>query len=217
MLLLPPPSCEQAPGQLLKRGERLLEPDVYLGQWGDRPAVIKDYGRYRCTPLAPLARWLVRREARALGRLTGWRHAPALLGTMGGLWLGMEFVPGNTLSDTVAPASQVFDQLRGAVRAMHRAGITHNDLHGANVLVFAGTPVLIDFASALRLPRWLRNSFFGRQLRRSDLARVIKLQQRMTGRAPTPAQAVVLAQPGWVAALRRTWTALYGLLKAGRG
>ena len=213
VLLLPTPTCEQSPGRLLKRGERLLEPDVYLGAWGERPAVIKDYGRYRWTPLAPLARWLVRREARVLGRLRGWRHAPALLGTMGGLWLGIEFVPGSTLSETAAPASHLFDQLRGAVRAMHRAGITHNDLHGANVLVFAGTPVLIDFAAALRLPRWLRSSFVGRQLRRSDLARVVKLQQRLTGRPPTAAQATLLAQPGWVTALRRTWTGLYGWLK----
>ena len=218
MLLLPTPTCEQStceqsPGRLLKRGERLLEPDVYLGAWGERPAVIKDYGRYRWTPLAPLARWLVRREARALDRLRGWRHAPALLGTRGGLWLGMEFVPGSTLSETMAPGSHLFDQLRGAVRAMPRAGITHNDLHGANVLVFAGTPVLIDFASALRLPRWLRHSFVGRQLRRSDLARVVKLQQRLTGRPPTAAQSALLAQPAWVTALRRAWTRIYGWLK----
>ena len=28
-----------------------------------------------------------------LQRLGGWKHAPALLGTLGGLALGMEFIP----------------------------------------------------------------------------------------------------------------------------
>src|SRR5690606_26557436 len=119
--------------QLLKRGERLLEPDVYRTELAGRAAVVKDYRRYRGTPLSPLARLLVRREARVLRRLSGWKHAPALLGTVGGLALGMEFVPGHTLSAGAQELSQeVFDQLQGALARLHAAGITHNDLHGTN-------------------------------------------------------------------------------------
>lgn len=100
--LIPCPSARGAavpalPRRLLKRGERLLEPDVYLTRVDDAPAVVKDYGRYRRTPLAPLARVLVRREARHLRRLRGWAHAPMLVGVVGGLALAMEFVPGGAL------------------------------------------------------------------------------------------------------------------------
>ncbi len=200
--------------QLLKRGERLLEPDVYRTKLDGRPAVVKDYRRYRGTPLSPVARLLVRREARVLRRLNGWKHAPALLGTLGGLALGMEFIPGDTLSASVQGVSQeVFDQLQNALARLHAAGITHNDLHGTNVMVSAGVPVLLDFTSALRAPRWLRNNPISRQLRRSDMKNLVKMRQRLTGQRPTPEQAALLAEPGWVLAVRTTWKRLYRRIK----
>ncbi|RPE74705.1 phosphotransferase [Vulcaniibacterium tengchongense] len=202
------------PTRLLKRGERLLEPDVYLTHLRGRPAVIKDYGRYRRTPLSPFARLLVRREARVLRRLRGWRHAPALLGTFG-LALGIEFVPGVPLGEAaLETGSAVFQQLRGAVAALHAAGITHNDLHPANVLVCGTTPVLIDFASALRTPRWLRRLPPVRELRRSDMANVLKMQQRLTGEPPSPREAALLARPRWVRSVRSFWQRHYRRLKA---
>src|SRR3546814_2162479 len=82
---------------MLKHGTRLLEPDVYVARVGARQAVFKDCRRYKWTPLAPLARLLVRHEARVLDRLSGWGYAPALLGTVGGLVLGMEFINGRVL------------------------------------------------------------------------------------------------------------------------
>src|SRR5690606_19499835 len=142
-------------------------PDVYRTVVDGTPAVVKDYRRYRGTPLSLVARLLVRREARVLQQLNGWKHAPALLGTMGGLALGMEFIPGTTLSAGVQVGQEVFDQLHGALLRLHAAGITHNDLHGTNVVVSAGVPVLLDFTSAWRSPRWLRNGPIARQLRRS--------------------------------------------------
>src|SRR5690606_30569520 len=115
-LTLPSPSFDAAREvQILKRGERLLEPDVYRTCVDGRPAVIKDYRRYRGTPLSPLARLLVRREARVLRQLQGWKHAPALLGTMGGLALGMEFIPGTPLSACMQVGQDVFDQLQSAL------------------------------------------------------------------------------------------------------
>ena len=51
-----------------------------------------------------------------------------LLGTIGGLALGIEFIPGQTLGEVALDAgSHVFQQLRGAVASLHAAGITHND------------------------------------------------------------------------------------------
>lgn len=200
--------------RLLKRGERLLEPDVYLSELRGQPAVIKDYTRYRWTPLSPLARLLVRREARVLRRLRGWRHAPGLLGTIGGLALGLEYVPGQPLGrEPLRGPHEVFRQLQGAVATLHAAGITHNDLHAANVLVHGDTPVLIDFASALRTPGWLRHVPLVRELRRSDMASVFKLQQRLTGLAPTPRQAAALAPPAWVTAIRDGWKRFYRWFK----
>ncbi len=195
--------------QLLKRGERFLEPDVYRTCMQGQPAVVKDYTRYQGTLLSPLARLLVKREARMLGRLTGWRHAPALLGTMGGLALGMEFIPGETLSSAQAVSAEVFEQLQHALSRLHGEGITHNDLHGTNVVVSAGVPVLLDFTSAWRTPRWLRRGPLSRQLRRSDLKNLLKMRQRMTGQPPSPRQAALVADPAWVAAIRQGWKRFY--------
>lgn len=203
--------------QLLKRGQRLLEPDVYRTCLHGRAAVVKDYTRYRHTPLSWVARLPMRREARILRRLAGWRHAPALLGTLGGLALGMEFIPGDTLSDSARfVGREVFDQLQSALNKLHSAGITHNDLHGTNILVNAGVPVLIDFTAAWQAPRWLRNSVIARQLRRSDHANLLKMRQRLTGLEPTPEQARLIAEPSWVRRLRRAWKRGYRRLKGGR-
>ena len=199
-----------APTRTLKRGTRVLEPDVYVAPVGGRHAVLKDYRRYRRTPLAPLARLLVRREARNLERLRGWGHAPQPVATTDALVLGMEYIDGQPLGDDMSAVSiDVFQQLRAAVGALHAAGIAHNDLHRSNILVSGGVPKVVDFAAALAMPGWLARSGFGRQLLRSDLAKVVKLQTRLAGTAPSPEDARVLVDPGWVRALRGTWTRLY--------
>ncbi len=200
---------DAAPAELLKRGERLLEPDVYRTCLNGQAAVVKDYTRYRGTPLSPLARLLVRREARILQRLSGWKHAPALLGTIGGLALGMEFIPGQTLTAAQYVGVEVFEQLQQALSRLHAAGITHNDLHGTNVMISGGVPVLVDFTSAWRAPRWLRRSPVSRQLRRSDMKNLLKMRQRLTGLRPTPSQAAQIADPAWVAGVRVAWKRFY--------
>ncbi len=63
--------AQDATTRVLKRGERLLEPDVYLLPMHGVPAVVKDYGRYRRTPLAPLARMLVREKQRNAAESAG--------------------------------------------------------------------------------------------------------------------------------------------------
>ena len=204
-----------SPDALLKRGERLLEPDVYRARINGRLAVIKDYRRYRGTALAPFARLLVRREARVLRQLAGWKHAPALLGVIGGLALGMEYVNGQTLSDIQAVGSDVFDQLQKALDRLHADGITHNDLHGTNVMVAAsGVPVLIDFTSAWRTPRWRRNNPIARQLRRSDMKNLLKMRRRITGQAIPEELAAKVAEPKWVQVIRNGWKNAYARFKS---
>lgn len=194
---------------LLKQGTRLLEPDVYRTDLNGRPVVVKDYGRYRRTPLAPLARLLVRHEVSILRHLNGWRHAPALLGTLGGLALGMEFIPGETLSSSAVAGQEVFQQLQSALRRLHSAGITHNDLHGTNVMVSAGVPVLIDFTAAMWFPRWLRGGVISHQLQRSDVANFQKMRLRLAGIVPTAEEAALSAEPHWVRHLRNGWKRLF--------
>lgn len=196
--------------RLLKRGERLLEPDVWLTSKNGWNVVLKDYRRYAGKPMALPARLLVRHEAKILRRLHGWEYAPALIDFGVPLLLGMQFIPGETLGDANAAANDaVFEQLQQALRELHAAGITHNDLHGANVVVHDGMPVLIDFASASWLPRWLRGSLLGRQLRRADWKHLFKLRQRLTGRMPTAAQSRRVAEPRWVRKLREVWARIH--------
>ena len=91
--------------------------------------------------------------------------------------------PGGPLGGEAAANDETFRRLRGAVAQLHASGITHNDLHPANVIVDGERVVLIDFASALRTPRWLRNLPVLRELRRSDLANTYRIERRVTGRA----------------------------------
>lgn len=198
---------------LLKQGTRLLEPNVYRTHLDGQVAVVKDYSRYKWTPLALVAHLMVRHEARMLRRLAGWKHAPALLGTLGGLALGMEFIPGDTLSASAVVGQEVFQQLQAALRKLHSAGIAHNDLHGANVVVSAGVPVLIDFTSATRFPRWLRRNPISHQLRRSDVANFQKMRLRLAGVVPTPEEAAMTAEPAWVSRIRNGYRRLYRRLK----
>src|SRR3546814_1546416 len=81
----------------------------------------------------------------------------------------MEFIDGRVLGRDVGMVSdEVFRRLRSAITTLHAAGIAHNDLHGANILVSDGVPRVVDFASALLMPAWLARSPLGRQLRRSE-------------------------------------------------
>ena len=137
-----------------------------------------------------------------------------LLGIAGGLALAMEFVPGEPLGAQRRVSEDTFRQLRGALAHLHANGITHNDLHPANVMVSGDRVVLLDFASALRVPRWMRNAPVVRELRRSDLANALKIEQRLTGRAPGEFVSQVLADPRWVTAVRDGWKRFYRGFKA---
>jgi RIO-like serine/threonine protein kinase len=210
----PTPAASPDAPVLLKEGTRLLEPNVYRTHLNGQIAVVKDYSRYKWTPLAPIARLMVRHEARMLRRLAGWKHAPALLGTLGGLAVGMEFIPGDTLSASAAVGQDVFQQLQSALSKLHSAGITHNDLHGTNVVVSAGVPVLIDFTSAMRFPRWLRRNPISHQLRRSDVANFQKMRLRLAGVAPSAEEAAQTREPRWVSGIRNGWKRFYQRMKA---
>lgn len=84
-------------------------------------------------------------------------------------------VPEEMLREEI-PAS-FFDELEAGVRAVHRAGFVHLDLHNArNVMVGPGFhPVLIDWQSAV--PAFVLPGPLRRALERIDLAGVYKFRE----------------------------------------
>jgi hypothetical protein len=141
---------------LLHRG-RARNPDVLLVDTKHGSAVVKDFAPRGWLVRTVLGRWLTRREIRAYQRLAGHPSVPRLIGRVDDLAFAIEYRPGRRMSRRLAGAlpAGFADRLAAAVREMHARGVVHLDLrHRSNVLVDEqGEPVLIDFASAVRVPR----------------------------------------------------------------
>jgi hypothetical protein len=168
---------------VLNRG-RARNPDVLLVRTEGGPVVVKDFAPRGWWVRMLLGRWLTGREVRAYRRLAGHPSVPRLLGRVDALAFAVEYRPGRRMSRRLAgdlPAGFV-DRLAVAVGEMHARGVVHLDLrHRSNVLVDArGEPVLIDFASAIRVPT--RGPFARlarRALGRFDRVAVEKWRQRV--------------------------------------
>jgi RIO-like serine/threonine protein kinase len=135
---------------------RARNPDVLLVRTEHGPVVVKDFAARGWWVRMLLGRWLTGREVRAYRRLAGHPSVPRLLGRVDALAFAVEYRPGRRMSRRLAgdlPAGFV-DRLAVAVDEMHACGVVHLDLrHRSNVLVDErGEPVLIDFASAIRVP-----------------------------------------------------------------
>jgi serine/threonine protein kinase len=93
----------------------------------------------------------------AYRRLVGVSAVPRLLGPVGRAAFALEYRPGTLLSRSLRGRVPVgfLSELEAAVEEMHARGVVHLDLrHRSNVLAGEdGRPVLVDFASALRLGR----------------------------------------------------------------
>lgn len=140
---------------VLHRG-RARNPDVLLVDTARGPVVVKDFAPRGWLVRATLGRWLTRRESRAYRRLAGHPAVPQWIGRIDALAFAVEYRPGRRMSRRLAGTlpSGFADRLDAAVREMHARGLVHLDLrHRSNVLVDErGEPVLIDFASAIRVP-----------------------------------------------------------------
>lgn len=190
----------------IKAGQRFMEPDVLKGNHPQGACVIKDYRRYRGTPWSFMATWLVRREARCLGRLLDTGIAPRLYLSEDPLVLAMSWQQGHrpTQGDGVA-----LDALFEALRMAHNRGFIHNDVHASNVLVGPTGVVLLDWASALRLRPLLRNTFWAKALMRRDIAHAFKLRARTLGRPVEGDEAAFGQTPLWMQVPRYLWALLY--------
>jgi hypothetical protein len=141
-----------------------------------------------------LARWLAAREAAALDALAGVARVPRLLAFDGAV-VRREFVPGVAMHEAAhAPTRAYFVSALRVLRAMHRAGVSHNDLaKEANWLVMPdGTAGIVDFQLAMRSPT--RTATFRRRAY-ADLRHLLKHKRTYQPQWLTARQRRVLATP----------------------
>jgi hypothetical protein len=159
-------------------------PDVLLVRGEGGLAVVKDFARRGGAVRAALGRRATLREVRAYRQLAGHPAVPRLLGLVDPLALVLEHRAGPRFSArrpwTFSPAFA--RELRRAVHAMHARGVAHLDLaHRSNVrAALDGSPVLIDFASAVSLrPGSLAARWLLPLLARLDLRALRKWERRL--------------------------------------
>jgi len=158
-----------------------------------------------------LARYLARREAAALTALHGKAGVPRLL-AFDGRVLRRSHLPGAPLFAGTRPSPVYFSRALRLLRALHRAGIVHNDLaKEANWLCAPGdVPGIIDFQLAVRSQR--RGKWF-RYLAYEDLRHLLKHKRTYQPQRLTARQKAVLARPALATRLwRRLWKPAYRAL-----
>ena len=106
----------------------------------------------------PTARRRLAREVETMQRIHSPNVAEVIDADLDGAmpYIVTRFVPGRTLDDVVAqdgplrgPAlSALACGLADALVAVHAAGVVHRDVKPGNVMLFQGTPVVIDFGIA---------------------------------------------------------------------
>jgi Protein kinase domain len=106
----------------------------------------------------PIARRRLAREVETMRRIRSPNVAEVIDADLDGgtPYIVTRFVPGRTLDDVVAEDGPLRGQalaslasgLAEALVAVHAAGVVHRDVKPGNVMLFQGTPVVIDFGIA---------------------------------------------------------------------
>ena len=145
----------------------------------------------------PLLRWLARRlaarEAAVLTTLAGIPNVPKLL-TFDGAVVRRSYLRGVPLHEAPPRRAAFFRSALRVLRAMHRAGVTHNDLaKEANWLVGPNDLAqVVDFQIATRAHR--RNRGFRRRAH-EDLRHLLKHKRTYQPERLTARQRRILATP----------------------
>jgi hypothetical protein len=151
----------------------------------------------------PLAHVLLGHERRALEQLGPVDFAPPLLAA-GKSFLVRGWIDGVPLH-IAQPHGDLayFRYAKTALRALHRRGISHNDLAKSQNWLRGrdGRPYLIDFQLAMRFSR--RGKLF-RIAAYEDLRHLLKHKRRYAETALTPSERRVLARKSWPT---RVWMA----------
>jgi RIO-like serine/threonine protein kinase len=151
-----------------------------------------------------LARRLAAREAAALLALRALPGGVPELIEFDGHVLRRSALPGEPLFSGSAPSRDFFVRALRLVRALHRAGVTHNDLaKEANWLRSAGdVPGLVDFQLAVRSRG---RGFWFRYLAHEDLRHLLKHKRTYLPDSLTARQRRMLATRPWPTRLWRAW------------
>lgn len=174
---------------VLKRGSL---GDVYREADQDCSRTIRDL---RTARWPGLARFLARREARALTRLDGLDGVPSLLG-MERDRLIRSFLPGEVMYRSSPRTRQYYRDALRLVRRIHSLRIAHNDLaKEANWICRDDqTPGIVDFQLAICFSR--RSRLF-RLLAWEDLRHLLKHKRHYLPDALTARERRILQTPMW--------------------
>ena len=196
----------------IKQETRFMSPWVKKERRPDGDWIIKDYSRYAGSVWGKLARHMVKREYWALLKMRHDTAFPQVLKPEHPYQLVMSFEKGTTFNATDAQAHpHVFDVLQQAVRRLHSQGVTHQDLHAANILLQDDKIVILDLGGSIRWPRFLQKTFLFKQMALRDLARIEKMKYRwLCPNEPLPNW---VKGPAWVRLARQSWHQFYRGLK----
>ena len=156
----------------------------------------------------PLARWLARKEARALARLAGLDAVPRLIACRAGV-LTRSWIDGAPMQRAKPADPAYYRAALHLLRRLHARRVVHNDLaKEPNWLVTAaGAPALVDFQLA-----WTargRGRLF-RALAHDDLRHLLKHKRTYLAARLTARERRILATPSLLSRLwMRTGKRLY--------
>jgi serine/threonine protein kinase len=154
--------------------------EIFNGQ----KAIVKRVVHPAVPVLGTAERWMIRREARALKRLSDLEGVPSFLGYPDGNSIAMEYLEGTILREVssarIKPA--YFEQLEALIDEIHHREIVHSDLKKKENLMISpdGNPIVIDFGTHFVRKKGFRplNNFLYDQFRQMDLNAISKLKEK---------------------------------------
>ncbi len=158
--------------------------------YGDQRVVIKDCSgapRY----LKPIAKTLVNREVAALKYLRNQSHVVSLVKVIDSYRFMMEYIEGIHPDSECRPLNDdVYDDAMDSLVAMHKAGVTHNDLRRKNLIIHPKKGVVfIDFGAEIirssclgkkKANRFLTECWFINKLQVADTYHLINIKKSLS-------------------------------------
>jgi serine/threonine protein kinase len=167
------------------RAASSTRPGVWVTEIRGKRMVVKDFSDNGFFFRNTVGRFLIWRESRAYGILDGIEGVPECYGTLQGLSLLTEEIPGNGMEKLKKHgrlSEGFFKDLHDLLERCHRRGIAHCDLKRSANVIFGhdGRPYIIDWAASIS-EKEFRFYPLNRIYRRfvlDDHMAVIKLQLR---------------------------------------
>lgn len=201
-----PPSRElltHEPPRFLSRG-RAANADVRLLVIDGQKWVVKDFSACPWWVRQIFGPWMISRELYALQLLQDIDGIPQHAIRIDRMAFAYHFIEGAPISSLKQGALTVefFEDYERLVNQMHEHGIAHLDLRNSGNVLYgvSGKPILIDFQSWLKLPRWLPT--LARYLCKIDLSGVYKLWNGYLPNTMGPERQAILDS---VNRLRKGW------------